>query len=309
MSLRQLLVIVAGICLLPLLVSACSPTSPVPTGTAEGLAITATASSTPEPTITPIPSTATPVPLAAVVNGEGIRLDEFQAEVARFQASSSITGTNLATETNTVVLNELIDQTLLAQAAVDNGYAVDDTLLHSRIATLESQLGGAQALKDWQANNGYSDDTFALAMKRSIGATWMQDQISVAVPQTADEVHVLQVILPTKTDADNIYSSLQSGTDFLQVASKYDPMTRGDLGWFPRGYLKDKSIADAAFGLQPGQYSPVIETDIGFHILYLLERDPQHQLLPDARRVLQVRAVQDWLSERRTQSEIQILVP
>ena len=91
------------------------------------------------------------MPLAAVVNGEGIRLDEFQAEVARFQESSTITGTNLATDTNTVVLNELIDQTLLAQAAAENGYIVDDTLLQSRLSALESQLGGVQALKDWQA--------------------------------------------------------------------------------------------------------------------------------------------------------------
>lgn len=309
MSLRQLLVILAGICLFPILFSACSPTSPVPTSTYKTVEITATVSSTPVPSITPIPPTATPVPLAAVVNGEGITLDEYQAELARFQASSTITGTNLATPTNTVVLNELIDQTLLAQAAAEKGYTVDDARLQSRIAALESQLGGAQALKDWQVKNGYTDDTFALAMKRSIGAAWMQDQISAAVPLTADEVHVLQVLLPTKEDADNIYSSLQSGTDFLQIATKYDPMTKGDLGWFPRGYLKDKSIEDAAFGLQPGQYSPVIETPIGFHILYLLERDPQHHLLPDARRALQVKAVQDWLSERRKQSEIQILLP
>jgi peptidyl-prolyl cis-trans isomerase C len=309
MSLRQLLVIIIAICFLPILFSACNTTSPVPTGTTTAVVITETAVSSPEPTITPVPPTATPVPLAAVVNGEGIRLDEFQAEVARFQASSMITGTNLATDTNTVVLNELIDQTLLAQAAAEKGYTVDDTLLQSRIAVLESQLGGAQALIDWQVKNGYTDDTFAIAMKRSIGAAWMQDQIITAVPQTADEVHVLQILLPTKADADNVYSSLQSGKDFLQVASKYDPVTKGDLGWFPRGYLMDKSIEEAAFGLQPGQYSQVIETDIGFHLLYLLDRDPEHQLLPDARRVLQVKAVQDWLSERRKQSEIQILLP
>jgi peptidyl-prolyl cis-trans isomerase C len=86
-------------------------------------------------------------------------------------------------------------------------------------------------------------------------------------------------------------------------------MTGGDLGWFPRGYLSDKKIEDAAFGLQPDQFSQVIQTDIGFHILYLLERDPSHVLLPDARRVLQVNAVQDWLTQRRDNSNIQILIP
>jgi len=281
----------------------------VTTATASGKEITDTAVSTPEPTSSPIPPTATPVPLVAIVNGEGIRWDDYQVEVAQFQATSTITGTNLATETNTVVLNELVDQTLLAQAATENGYKVDDALLQSRISTLENQLGGTQTLKDWQTKQGYTLDTFTLAMKRSIGAAWMRDHITATVPETADQVHVLQILLPTKAEADQVLSSLQSGKDFLQVASTFDPMTHGDLGWFPRGYLNDPGIEDAAFSLQPGQYSPVIQTDVGFHILYLLERDPEHPLQPDARRVLQVKSVQDWLSERRKQSDIQILLP
>ncbi len=198
---------------------------------------------------------------------------------------------------------------MLAQAAAENGYSVDETLLQSRISALESQLGGVQALKDWQAENSYNDETFKVALKRSIGAAWMQNQLIAEVPETADEVHVLQILLPTQAEADEVYSSLQSGKDFQQVVSTFDPVTQGDLGWFSRGYLKQPAIEEAAFGLQEGQYSQVIKTDIGYHILYLLERDPAHQLQPDARHVLQLNAVQDWLTERRKQSEIQILVP
>jgi peptidyl-prolyl cis-trans isomerase C len=234
---------------------------------------------------------------------------EFQAEVTRLQASSTITGTILASDTNTIVLNELIDQTLLAQAATENGYSVDDTLLQSRISALEDQLGGTQALTNWQATHGYSGEDFVRALKRSIGAAWMRDQIIAAVPETADEVHVMQILVPTSAKADQVYASLQSGKDFLEVAATYDPVTKGDLGWFPRGYLSEPAIEKAAFALQPGQYSEVIQTDIGFHILYLVERDPEHTLQPDARRALQVRALQEWLSERRNQSEIHILLP
>ena len=236
-------------------------------------------------------------------------MDEYQAEVARFQASSTITGTNIASDTETIVLNELIDQTLLVQAAAENGYILDDTLLQSRIDTLKDQLGGSQALEDWQAARGYKDEDFRTALKRSIGAAWMRDQIIAAVPETAEEVYVMQILVPTKAEADQVYASLQSGKDFLEIAATYDPMTKGDLGWFPRGYLSDPIIEDAAFGLQAGQYSGVIQTDIGFHILYLVERDPEHTLQPDARRVLQGKAIQDWISEHRNQSEIQILLP
>lgn len=309
MSLRRILFILIGICLFPTLLSACNKNDLVSTDTPGVLVTVETPVYSPEPSSTPVPPTATPVPLALTVNDEAITLAEYQAEVLRFQTASTITGTNIASDTETVVLNELIDQTLLAQGAAEEGYLVDETLLQSRIDTLAGQLGGIQALENWQAAHGYDDVSFRIALKRSIAAAWMRDQIIAAVPATADEVHVMQILLPTRAEADQVYTSLQSGKDFLDVASAYNPLTYGDLGWFPRGYLVDRVIEDAAFSLPAGQYSQVIQTEVGFHIIYLVERDPQHTLLPDARRALQVAAVQGWLIERKSRSEIQKLLP
>jgi peptidyl-prolyl cis-trans isomerase C len=309
MSVRRLQFFIIGVSLFPILLPACNKSIPLSTSTPTVLETTKTPVNTPEPSITPIPPTPTPIPLAAVVNGEGVTLAEYQIEVAQYQAASTITGTNIASDTQTIVINDLIDQTLLAQAAAENGYTVDDSLLQSRIDTLIGQLGGVQALIDWQIAHGYTDVDFRTSLKRSIGAAWMRDQIITVVPETADEVHVMQILVPTKAEADQVYASLQSGKDFKEVASTYDPMTRGDLGWFPRGYLSDLVIEEAAFGLQVGHYSSVIQTDIGFHILYLVERDPEHALQPEARRALQVKAIQDWISKHRAQSEIQILLP
>jgi parvulin-like peptidyl-prolyl isomerase len=276
-------------------------------------AITATVTiegmGSPEPSATPVPPTPTPIPLAAIINGEPITLAEYKAELARFQASITITGTNLASESSTIVLNELIDQTLLAQAATQNGFVVDDALVKTRMTTLEDQLGGTQALQDWMVAHGYSNDEFQQALKRSVGASWMRDQIISAIPETADEVHVRQILLRSAGEANEVYAQLQSGVNFETLAEEYDPLTKGELGWFPRDYLGEPSIDEAAFALQPGQYSTVIETAIGYHILYLIERDANHTLEPDARQVLQVNAIEEWLNERRQQSEIKILVP
>jgi peptidyl-prolyl cis-trans isomerase C len=85
-------------------------------------------------------------------------------------------------------------------------------------------------------------------------------------------------------------------------------VTKGELGWFPRGYLLEPSLEEAAFVLQPGQYSDVIQTQAGYHILYLEERDPARPLSPDALLTLQERAVQDWLAKRKTESKI-LLAP
>ncbi len=234
---------------------------------------------------------------------------EYQAEVARFQQSSSITGTILASDTNTIVLDELISQTLLAQAATENGYSVDDTLVQERIKSLEDQLGGSQALLEWQSAQGYTVDDFNRSLLRSIAAAWMRDKIISDVPEKAEEVHVLQILVPTSAEADQVYARLQSGEDFLDVVNDYDPLTKGDLGWFPRGYLSDQKIEDSAFMLQPGQYSTIIQTDVGYHILYMLERDAEHTLQPDARRALQAKALLDWISQRKAESKIQVMVP
>ena len=289
--------------------SACNRHNPV-TNATYTVAVTNEPTVTPQaPTQTPNPPTETPIPLAAIVNGEGITLNEFTEELTRFQAALPITGTNLASDPGAIVLDELINQTLLAQSAIQNGLIVDGTMLQSKINSLEIQLGGSQALETWISTHDYSREDFEQALKRAIGAAWMRDQIIAAVPETADQVLVRQILLPSKGQADEVYASLQTGASFTELATLYDPATGGDLGWFPRGYLDELAIEEAAFALQPEQYSPVVQTELGYHILYLVERDENHSLQPDARKVLQVNALQDWMDEHRNQSEIQILLP
>lgn len=104
-------------------------------------------------------------------------------------------------------------------------------------------------------------------------------------------------------------AKLQAGQAFGALASAADPVTNGELGWFPRGYLFYPELEEAVFKLQPGQYTPVIKTASGYHILYLIERDPQHPLDPQTRLILQEQALQDWLDEHRQQSTIEIVTP
>lgn len=267
---------------------------------------TLTPSATPTSTPTPIPPSPTPVPLAAKVNGEDLPLAEYQAEMARYQAAF---GTNLATDWQKHVLDDLIDQLLLAQAARQKGFVLKDADLQTRIDSLVEQLGSAQALSDWMAAHGYSEEEFRLTLERSIAATWMSDQITEAVSWTADQVHARQILLYNLTDASNILSQLNNGADFIMLAYQYDPATGGDLGWFPKGYLTEPALEEAAFRLDPGKYSDVIKTPLGYHILLVIERDPQHRLTSDARMTLQEQALSNWLAKRRSQSEIQILVP
>jgi peptidyl-prolyl cis-trans isomerase C len=202
------------------------------------------------------------------------------------------------------VMTDMVDTLLLAQGASTYGYSVDDAALQSRIDNLISQVGGADALKAWESAHSYTDVDFRSDLRRQIAASWMRDRVTASVPATADQVHVKQILLYNASDAQQALGDLQSGTTFDDLAAQYDSVTGGDLGWFPQGYLPDPAIETAAFALQPGQYSAVIQDETGFHILYLVERDPARPLSPDALLTLQARALQDWLAQRRKESTI-----
>jgi peptidyl-prolyl cis-trans isomerase C len=260
----------------------------------------------PSSTSTPFQPSPTPQPLAAQVNGTGIPLQDYQAELARYQAS---TGTQLATEDKQRVLNDLIDQTLLAQGAAEKGFTVETSLLDQRIADLTQRLGGKEALSTWMAGNGYLTDTFRADLARSIAAAWMRDQISASVPQAAEQVHARQILVFDPDQAQKVVDQLNGGANFDQLAAQYDPVKEGDLGWFPRGYLPDAGLDQAVFSLQPNQHSQVIQTPAGYCILEVIERQSNRPLDPDARLALQSQAVQKWLQDRRAKSQIQVLLP
>jgi peptidyl-prolyl cis-trans isomerase C len=260
----------------------------------------------PSSSATPFQPSPTPPPLVAQVNGAGITQQDYQAQLARYQAS---TGTQLATSDKQRVLNDLIDQTLLAQGAKEKGFTVSASDLDQRIADLTQRLGGKEALTTWMAANGYITDTFRTDLARSIAAAWMRDQIAASVPQAMDQVHARQILVYDPTQAQQVLDQLNGGANFDQLAAQYDPVKEGDLGWFPPGYLPDAALDEVAFSLQPNQHSAIIQTQAGYCILEVIERQSNRPLEPDARLALQDQAVQRWLLDRREQSQIQVLLP
>ncbi len=68
-------------------------------------------------------------------------------------------------------------------------------------------------------------------------------------------------------------------------------------------------LEEVAFSLQPGEYSEVIETVIGYHILEVLDYDPGRPLSTDARLTKQIQVLEDWLAQQRAQSQIEIYLP
>jgi peptidyl-prolyl cis-trans isomerase C len=243
--------------------------------------------------------------MAVSVNGEGIPIPEFNAELARYQQAQTALGNTVSLEAATkAVRDEFIDTLLLEQAAAANGYKVDDAALQSRLDGLDTQIGGPDKLTAWETAHGYTDADFRIGLRRQMAAALMRDRLAASIPATADQVHVKQILLYNADAAQQALGYLKAGWNFNDLAAQYDPVTKGELGWFPRGYLSDSAIENAAFALQPGQHSDVIQTQAGYDILFLVERDPAHLLSPDALLTLQEHAVQNWLTQRRNDSKI-----
>ena len=255
------------------------------------------------PTLTPFPPmpSATPIALAAQVNGDNIPLEAYEAEVERYELA---VGTKLATDDD-VVLNVMIDELLLAQAASPT-FFVDEMVLEEHI---EAMNLNEETLAAWMEEFGYSQEEFRQAFSNSIAAAWMRDQILANIPDTAEQVHARQILLYNLEDAERVYAQLESGTSFEILASQYAPKTSGDLGWFPRGYLTVSELDDIIFSLNPNEYSPILETRLGYHIVQVLEHEQNEKLSPAAKRLIDAQAVTMWLIDRRAQSEIIIFRP
>lgn len=85
-----------------------------------------------------------------------------------------------------------------------------------------------------------------------------------------------------RAKAEEVLKKVKAGEDFIALAKQYstDPGSKesgGDLGWFGKGRMVPE-FEKAAFALQPGQISEIVESPFGFHIIKVEERrtgDPQ----------------------------------
>lgn len=121
---------------------------------------------------------------------------------------------------------------------------------------------------------------------KDIREFYKKNQDKFKVPETARARHIL--IAKAKTDddktkaekkakAEEVRKELLAGADFAQLAAKYSDCPSkangGDLGTFPRGQMV-KPFEDAVYSQKLKETGPVVETDFGYHIIQVTERNP-----------------------------------
>ena len=101
---------------------------------------------------------------------------------------------------------------------------------------------------------------------------------------TPAETHARHILIAGQDDAarakaEKLLAELRAGADFATLAREHsaDPGSAakgGDLGFFPKGKMVP-AFEQAAFALKkPGDLSPVVPTQFGFHIIRLEGRKP-----------------------------------
>lgn len=304
MVVRRILSLVGYLFVLIVTISACGEITPEITATE-----LPSSTISPTSTMTPPPPSPTPIPLAATVNGEEITLQEFEAELSRYLSAQGEDNNLEEAEMVEIVLDDMVNQILLAQGAENLGFELEPEVLNVRRDVLVETRGGEMEFENWLLENGYTQQSFDKVLVSAIKGSWMRDRILEDVPISAEQVHARQILLYNSDQADQVLSELNSGREFATLLAAYEPVTQGELGWFPKGYLPHPAIEEAAFDLQPGEYSQVIETSVGFHIIQVMERESDRPLSPEARLVWQERALKDWVAMQREESNVVILIP
>ncbi len=167
-----------------------------------------------------------------------------------------------------------IDYTLLAKAA-----AADTTLENVDLEPLVRQQAEGQMitmLRDSMihADTAVTDEDVRRAFsKEAPGSRVHARHILLAWPDQATDAQRDSV----RALANDLLSRIKNGADFAQLAQRYsdDPGSAskgGDLGWFGRGEMV-KPFEDAAFAMEPGETSDVVESPYGLHIIQVEEKE------------------------------------
>lgn len=105
----------------------------------------------------------------------------------------------------------------------------------------------------------------------------VMDALDIEVDDTQEMVHAAHLLVETQEEAEAALARVEGGEPFEEVAAdvSIDPSSAyrgGDIGWFGRGQMVGP-FEEAVFALEPDEISEPVETDYGWHVIKLNERE------------------------------------
>jgi len=246
--------------------------------------------------------------IQAIRNNMGIRVSQFKGfdagQLKRVieQGATTLAERKLllaaAAKAKTVVTPEEFEKAMQAQYARAGGEQGFLDILKNAEVPIEHVK---TSLRDSMVINRYLEGVVAAGVRVSEEDVRKAYEESKTNDKTASVRHLL-LLTQGKTDAEkaaqrakieDLLARAKGGEDFTELAKKYseDPGVKDNEGLyadFPRGQMV-KPFEDAAFSVPVGQFSGVVETDFGYHILQVIDRKKETRSFEDARAEIETR--------------------
>jgi peptidyl-prolyl cis-trans isomerase C len=337
-SLTSLLLVAA------LAVAGCSRSPERTTKTASQLGLQGSAAVKPVPARLP--------DVVARVNGEAVTRDEFERAVRGLEGRA---GAAVPAEQRDLIYRRVLDQLvgakLLQQEALARRIAVADAEVDAGLDQIRAQFRSPAAFARMLDERKMTLDQLRAATSQDLAAARLIDAEIGATPVVtsrqvedfyaknperftqAERVrasHILLSVPPgadatvkagVRAKAEQVLREAEGGKDFAALARRYsqDPGTApngGDLGYFQKGQMVGP-FSDAAFGLPVGATSGLVETEFGFHIIRVVEKQParavpldevRSQIEQHLRRVARDDRTVELVKALRAKGTIEILI-
>ena len=290
-----------------------------------------------EPAVEPVPAELPAV--VARINGRSITRDELERGVrsAEIQAGQAVPA-QFRDQVYRSVLDRLVAFHLLLEEGETLGIVVDDADVETRLEAIRADFPDDQAFDAQLGMWGTTLETMRAEFRRDllvervleaevlpgidVDAATAREFYEQHPAQFTSEGgvrarHVLIGVSPDATDeekaaararTDGLLDEARRGGDFAELARTHSDdagsaASGGDLGVVVRGQTVP-DFETALFALQPGEFSDVVESPFGFHVIQMVAVEPA-RTVPFAEASVQIR---DFLMEEERQTRIAALI-
>ncbi len=238
---------------------------------------------------------------AAIVNGEKVYVSDVELEAVARGLISAGTVFDSDHPDHKMVLDQTIDQKLMAQEALKRGLESDPAAAR-RLAMARERILGNLLVESLIASE-VTEETIEAMYADQVRLQQINDQVSLAY-----------ILLETREAADEVYAELQTGASFESMvrSRSQDMLTRmenGDLGYV-RPEEMDAPYPEIIAETLTGSYSEPFKAEDGWHILKVKDRrtappKTREEMRPEIVTFLTLNEISDLLRTLRVEALIQ----